>query len=43
MAAIGMARGRYRRDDRKPLGPHICGWGIFWIFIVWPMLTGSAM
>ena len=43
IAAIGMARGRYRRDDRKPLGPHICGWGIFWIFIVWPMLTGSAM
>lgn len=37
-AAIGLASGRYKRDDRKPLGPYICGWGICYIFIIWPFL-----
>ena len=38
MAAVGLARRKYGKYDRKPFGPHICGWGIFYIFIVWPVL-----
>ena len=37
-AAIAMASGRAKKDDAKPLGPYICGMGIFYIFIVWPFL-----
>lgn len=37
-AAIGLASGRAKKDDAKPLGPYICGMGIFYIFIVWPFL-----
>lgn len=37
-AAIGMARKRYKKDDAMPLGPYICGWGAFYIFIIWPFL-----
>lgn len=38
MAALGMAGKRYKKDDAMPLGPYICGWGAFYIFIVWPFL-----
>lgn len=38
VAAIGLASGRYGRDDVKPLGPYICGCGIAYIFVVWPFL-----
>lgn len=37
-AAIGLALKKYSRNDQKPLGPYICGWAIFYIFIVWPFL-----
>jgi UDP-GlcNAc:undecaprenyl-phosphate/decaprenyl-phosphate GlcNAc-1-phosphate transferase len=37
-AAIALASGRAKKDDAKPLGPYICGMGIFYIFIVWPFL-----
>ena len=37
-AAIALATGRAKKDDAKPLGPYICGMGIFYIFIVWPFL-----
>lgn len=38
-AAIALASGRAKKDDAKPLGPYICGMGIFYIFIVWPFLA----
>ena len=38
-AAIGLALKKYRRDDMKPLGPYLCGGGIFYIFIVWPFIV----
>lgn len=37
-AASGLASGKYKKDDVKPLGPYICGWGAFYIFILAPML-----
>ena len=37
-AAAGLASGRYKKDDVKPLGPYICGCGAFYIFVVWPFL-----
>lgn len=37
-AAIGLASGRYRKDDMRPLGPYICGCGAFYLFILWPFL-----
>ena len=37
-AAAGLAAGKYGKNDSKPLGPYICGWGIFYIFIIWPFL-----
>lgn len=37
-AAIGMARRRYKKDEAMALGPYICGWGGFYIFILWPFL-----
>lgn len=38
-AAIGLARKKYRRDEMKPLGPYLCGGGIFTVFIVWPFIV----
>ena len=35
-AGIGLASGRYKKDDAKPLGPFISGWGIIYIFVLWP-------
>ena len=37
-AAAGLASGKYKKDDVKPLGPYICGCGAFYIFVVWPFL-----
>lgn len=37
-AAVGLASGRLKKDDVKPLGPYICGCGGFYIFVVWPFL-----
>lgn len=37
-AAIGLASGKYRKDDMKPLGPYICGWGILYIFVLFPLM-----
>jgi Flp pilus assembly protein protease CpaA len=37
-ASAGLASGKYKKDDMKPLGPYICGWGAFYIFIIAPML-----
>jgi len=37
-ACIGLASGRYRKDDVRPFGPYICGCGTLYIFIVWPFM-----
>lgn len=37
-AAFGLATGRYKKDDAKPLGPYICICGALYIFIIWPFL-----
>lgn len=37
-AVIGLAGKKYKKGDEKPLGPYICGCGIFYIFVVWPFL-----
>lgn len=37
-AVIGLASGRYKKDDMKPLGPYICGWGILYIFVIYPLM-----
>lgn len=37
-AAAGLASGRYKKSDEKPLGHYICGCGIFYIFIIWPFM-----
>ncbi len=37
-AAIGLASGKYKRDDVKPFGPYICGWGILYLFAIYPLL-----
>ena len=36
VAAAGLASGRYRKGDRKPLGPYLCGCAIAYIFIAMP-------
>ena len=36
VAAAGLASGRYRRGDRKPLGPYLCGCAMAYIFIAMP-------
>lgn len=41
-AAIGLASGKYKKDDAKPLGPYISGWGIIYIFVIWPFLLQQA-
>ncbi len=37
-AAAGLASGKYKKDDVKPLGPYICICGALYIFIIWPFL-----
>lgn len=37
-ASIGLATGKYKKDDVKPLGPYICGWGIIYLFVLFPLL-----
>ncbi len=37
-AAAALAAKRLKKDDVRPLGPYICGCGIFYIFVVWPFL-----
>lgn len=37
-AAAGLASGKYKKDDMRPLGPYICGCAIFYIFIIQPFL-----
>lgn len=37
-AAAGLASGKYKKDEQRPLGPYICGCGAFYIFVVWPVL-----
>lgn len=41
-AGIGLARGRLKKDDARPLGPFISGWGIAYIFVIWPFLMQQA-
>lgn len=36
VAAAGLASGRYRRGDRKPLGPYLCGCAMAYILIAMP-------
>lgn len=38
-AAIGLALGRYKKDDVKPLGPYICAWGAIYVFILFPLIS----
>ena len=38
-AAIGLARRKLHKDDMRPLGPWLTGAGIFYIFILWPMMV----
>ncbi|MDO4545467.1 MAG: A24 family peptidase [Bacillota bacterium] len=42
-AAAGMAAGKYKKDDMKPLGPFICGWGIFYILVLWPLFLDGTL
>ena len=37
-AAAGLASGRYRRNDERPLGPYICCCGFLYIFAAWPLM-----
>ena len=37
-AAAGLASGRYRKDDERPLGPYICGCGCLYICAAWPLM-----
>ena len=37
-AIIGLASGKYKKDDVKPFGPYICGWGIFYLFVLFPLM-----
>ena len=37
-AAAGLASGRYRRNDERPLGPYICGCVCLYIFAAWPLM-----
>ncbi len=37
-AAAGLASGRYRRNDERPLGPYICGCGCLYIFAAWSLM-----
>lgn len=35
---IRLLRKKIKRDDMLPLGPYICGAGIFYVAIIWPLL-----
>ena len=37
-AAAGLATGRYRKNDQKPLGPYLCGCAMANIIIVMPLM-----
>lgn len=37
-AAIGLATGKYKKDEAKPLGPYICGWAALYVFILFPIM-----
>jgi prepilin signal peptidase PulO-like enzyme (type II secretory pathway) len=37
-AAAGLASGRYRKDDQKPLGPYLCGCAMAYIIIIMPLM-----
>ncbi len=36
--AVKLARKKIKRDDMVSLGPYICGSGIFYVVIIWPLL-----
>ena len=36
--SIRLIRKKIRKDDMQPLGPYICGAGIFYVVIIWPLL-----
>ena len=36
--AFRLMRKKIKRDDMLPLGPYICGAGIFYVVIIWPLL-----
>jgi len=38
VAAGGLASGRYRKGDRKPFGPYLCGCAMAYVFIVIPFV-----
>lgn len=42
-AAAALASGRASKGDARPLGPYICGWGIFVIFVLWPFYLQGNM
>ena len=37
-AAAGLASGRYKKGDQKPLGPYLCGCAMAYIMIVMPLM-----
>ncbi len=37
-AVTGLASGRYRKNDQKPLGPYLCGCAMAYIIIVMPLM-----
>lgn len=37
-AAAGLAAGKYRRSDQKPLGPYLCGCAMAYIFVAVPFV-----
>ena len=37
-AAAGLASGRYKKNDRRPLGPYLCGCAMAYILIAVPLL-----
>lgn len=41
IGAIGLAAGKYKKNESKPLGPYISGWGITYIFVIWPFILHS--
>lgn len=41
-AVVGLARGKYKRTDVKPLGPYICAWGMIYIFVFWPLFGSQG-
>lgn len=33
-ALLGLASGKLKKDEERPLGPYICGWGMAYIFLL---------